>query len=302
MLFNASGGGSYGLIELFGVDLSALGASTLYGTGQGSLNIVMTCCKLGSGYVPGAPNCAGARLDLINCDSGATNYVHGRYQQEGSHSVNVSLFRTGGLSIGSTPLSWNIVSTASCSFIQFFECLPIPIKNYASGKNVVVTLHGIWNSASLPNNDQIWLEVRYMGSSASPLSSMVTETKANNLAAGTALTADSASVWNSNVTARINSTAYTTAPLSTISVSSSTLVFYCIVAGTSSSSLPAGYATAVDGGSVTDGTATFRAGTRFLLTVTLSSPQPAQAGAMYAFVKVGAASATFNVDPLPVLG
>jgi hypothetical protein len=174
--------------------------------------------------------------------------------------------------------------------------MPLPEWNTVLSTNRVVTLYGVWNSASLPNNDQIWIEARYLGSALTPMGSFATETKANNLAAGTALTADSVSKWDSGLTARANTTAYVVG--NTISVAdNSGRVFFCTTSGTSAGSEPAGFASAVDGGSVTDGTAVFRAGTRFSLTVTLSSPQPAITGYIYIYVYAALASSTFWIDP-----
>jgi hypothetical protein len=54
----------------------------------------------------------------------------------------------------------------------------------------------------------------------------------------------------------------------------------------------------VDGGSVTDGTAVFRAGERFKLTSTFT---PQLAGPIYVRPKAGRVSSTYYIDPLPVL-
>src|SRR5262249_22040430 len=75
-------------------------------------------------------------------------------------------------------------------------------------------------------------------------------------------------------------------------------VFFCTTAGTTAGSEPAGYASAIDGGSVTDGSAVFRAGCRFSMSVTLSAPQPQLAGYLYGTIKAAQASQTFFVDPV----
>jgi hypothetical protein len=46
-----------------------------------------------------------------------------------------------------------------------------------------------------PNNDDIWLDVEYLGSSSFPVGTIVTTTKANLLAANAAVASDS-STWN----------------------------------------------------------------------------------------------------------
>jgi hypothetical protein len=79
-------------------------------------------------------------------------------------------------------------------------------------------------------------------------------------------------------------------------------VFFCTAAsGNSASSEPGGYASCADGSSVTDGSCTFRAGVRFKMSLTLSSPQPQQVGLLYAKVYAAKVSTTYFVDPLIVL-
>lgn len=287
---------SHGIFELYGVDLSALGSGTLYGGASGSLTVVMMNCKLGSGYVVGTPGAPGGRIDLINCDSGATNYNTIRSAFEGKHVSDITIVRTGGNPDNGTPNSWKITTTNQATWVNFFETMPLATNNLTLSTNRVVTAHGIWNSASLPNNDQIWLRVEYLGSASSPLSSSATQTKANNLAAGVALPADSTSAWDSAATARANTTSYSLGNVIKLA-SNPGRIFFCTTAGTSAGSEPGGYASAVDGGSVTDNAAVFRAGVRFLLTVTLSTPQPALAGYIKAVARSGAASTTFWVDP-----
>jgi hypothetical protein len=59
-----------------------------------------------------------------------------------------------------------------------------------------VTVCGTINAGALPNNDDIWLEVEYLGSSAtSPLGTIQSTTKSNVLAANAAVASDS-STWN----------------------------------------------------------------------------------------------------------
>jgi hypothetical protein len=53
----------------------------------------------------------------------------------------------------------------------------------------------------------------------------------------------------------------------------------------------------VDGGSVVDGSATFRAGCRFKMSVTLTSPQPQIAGLLVATIAIAVGSSTVIVDP-----
>lgn len=302
-LFSGSGGNgalaSEGLVE--GVDLGAAGSGkTLVGSVASAWRMLFKNCLTNPAVtVAAAPGGQGyAITDVINSDSSGTTYQQLRFWYQGTLTPATAIVRTGGASDGVTPISWNISTTANSQWISPFESFPIPIWNTTLSTNRGVTAYGIWNSAGLPNNDQIWLDAEYQGSASSPLGSLATQTKANGLAAGAALTADSTSTWSSAATARANSTLYTTGQsIAVPGASGGGGLFFCTSGGTSGSSQPGGYASAADGGSVTDGTATFRAGVRFVLNVTLSSPQPALVGAIYGTIKVAQPSSTFYVDP-----
>jgi hypothetical protein len=133
-----------------------------------------------------------------------------------------------------------IETGADAKFHKPFISTPLVIANSTTGTNRTVTVHGIWGGGAVPNNDDIWIEVGYLGTAGQPMASFASTGKASVLATNAATTAD-ASTW---------------------------------------------------GGSTTD----------FKMTATLSAPQPALAGEMYVVVKCGAASSTFYIDPLPVLG
>jgi hypothetical protein len=138
------------------------------------------------------------------------------------------------------------------------------------------------------------MDVHYLGTASSTLASLITSSKANFLATAAAITASTVA-WDSLATARANSHSYLTGDIIAVSSNPGRL-FFCTTGGTSSGSLPGGYATAVDGGSVTDGaTAVFRAGCR--MTVSLSIT-PQVAGLIRATPKIGIASTTLYIDPL----
>jgi hypothetical protein len=287
---------------LEGVDLSAAGSGkTLFADQAGSSRPTVKDCKLNASVAitatPTGPN--RAEIHVLRTDSAGTNYRDEKYAYHGTQTVETTLVRTGGASNGTTSVSWKVVTTANAKWAFPFELLPISINNTATAADVVVTMEGIWDAAALPNNDEFWFDVEYLGSSSTPMGSFKTATKADGLASGTALTA-STQAWDSGVTARANSTAYSVGDKQKVA-SNSGRVFFCTTAGTTAGSEPGGYATAVDGDSITDNTAVFRAGVRFKKAVTLTSPQPAMAGNIYVSPKAGKASATFYICPKLVL-
>lgn len=296
-----------GMVMIEGVDLSAIAAGNpIVSVISAAKKFFLKDCKIASGVVIALTPTAigGAETFVVRSDSAGTAYVQGRYHYLGTETTETVIVRTSGATVNGTNISKNITTTAGAKPQFPYEAMPIAMKNIVVGApvvgaNLTVKLKGIWNAAALPNNDDIWFDVAYMGSAASPMGSFATCGKANPLAIAAAHTA-SVQSWDSLVTARANSTAYTVGQVRAVA-SNPGRIFFCTTAGTSAASEPAGYASAVDGSSVTDSTAVFRAGVRFSMDVTLASPQPGMAGEIYLYLKAGKASTTFYVGPSPLL-
>ena len=286
------------LVELQGIDLSALGSGkTIFGAAGGYSGYWQAQdCKFGLGVtISTTPGQQGFIVDIITSDSAATNYQQQRYALEGTITPSNTVYRSGGATDLTTPISRQLVTTANAKWIDPLEDFVIAEWNTLTGSTRTITMYGIVNGAAVPNNDQIWLECEYFGSASSPLGSFANNTKANNLAAGTPLTADSTSNWGAGLTARQNSHAYSVGAIIGLA-SNPNRVFFCTAStGSSAASEPAGYASCVDGGSVTDGSCTFRAGCRFSMVVTLTAQM---VGYIYGTVKAAQPSTTFYVDPL----
>jgi hypothetical protein len=291
-------GNESGAVIFEAVDLSALGSGkTLLATNGAPKILILKDCKLGSGVVVMAAQTSqgGSEAQVLRSDSSGTNYRNEKYRFEGTQLAETTIIRTGGANDGVTGLSWNILTSSGTKWVFPFETFPIVIKNLVTAANVNVTMYGLLNAAALPNNDDVWFDVEYMGSAASPQGSFRTGTKSDFLATGTALSA-STQAWDSLITARANLTAYTIGTVRKVA-SNPGRIFFCTTAGTSSAVEPAGFATAVDGGSVTDGTTVFRAAMRFQTTVTLTGPQPAMVGYIYIYPKAAKASTTYYICP-----
>jgi hypothetical protein len=179
------------LIE--GVDLSALGAgSTIFGAASSASQLVAKDCKLGSSVTPAAtPTAPGSKASLIRCDSGDTNYTQSSYQYGGTQTVETTIVRTGGASDGTTSVAWKLVTTANPEWHAPFECLPIVIWNETTGSAVTVTVEGVWDAGAVPNDDEIWLEAEYLGTSGFPLGNFANDSKADILATAAAQTSSS---------------------------------------------------------------------------------------------------------------
>jgi len=289
-------------LVLEGCDFSNVpsGGSIVGGGGTNEMfgNVLIKDCLIPSGVNihRGVINSPCLSIDVNRSDS-ANNYRNERHNYYGDETTSSSVVRTGGAIDGVTPVSHQVATNGNVDNIRdMFYAVPYTIWNAVTGGNRNVTIYGIANDSRVPNNDEVWFDYEYLGSATSPKGSYTRGSKANVLAAGSALTADT-SAWDSQVTARVNSHVYALGDVIK-TVSNAGRIFFCTTAGTTAPSEPGGYASAVDGGSVTDGTATFRAGCRFLQTLTLSSPQPQQAGYMYCYPRFGRASMMYYLDPM----
>ena len=285
------------------VDFSSNQAAALVGTSAipGAL-LALTDCKFAAGQQILGANTLSPKtiVDVFSSDSAALATRQERQCGEGALASTAAIVRTSGSSDGTTHLAWSISTRSGPpSWPDPFASFPIAIWNPVVGATVTLTVYGIAVMAALPNNDDIWIEARYLGSAAAPLGAMMTATKANILAANAPLAADT-SAWDTQAPQRANSTAYTVNMAFAVSANPGR-VFFCTTGGTTAASVPAGYASAADGGAVTDGGAVLQAGTRFKMVLALNAPQPQMAGYIRVVVKAARIGTIFIVDPLVAL-
>ncbi|RWB53632.1 hypothetical protein [Mesorhizobium sp.] len=201
-IFSWSASNTGGDVECIGVDFSAAGAGkTLVDTSSGSARrAVFRDCKLDASVTKvGANQANGLEVDFWRSGSAGVNYNVGSYRQNGTLVEETTIIRTGGASDGTTGLSWNITTNANASFIHPFVSPPIAIWNDTVGSPVTATVEGIWGGGAVPNNDDIFIEAEYLGSSTSPLASFIDDAKADPLAAAAGHTASSAT-WGGSTT------------------------------------------------------------------------------------------------------
>jgi hypothetical protein len=187
-----------------GIDLSALGSGkSLVRVSELVPNqAIFKDCKLGASVTVAANNTVGpggVEVALIRCASGDTNYRTEKYTYAGTQTTETTIVRSGGASDGTTPISTKIVTTANAEWEFPFECLPITIWNETVGSAVTATIEGIWGTASVPLNSDIWIDVEYLGTSGFPLALKATSGKASGLAAGTNIPAGSGT-WGGSTT------------------------------------------------------------------------------------------------------
>lgn len=184
-----------------GVDLSGAGSGkTLVGAMTSFGRMVFKDCKLGASVTKFAtPTVSDTRVTFIRCNSGAVNYSYDIGDYYGALSIENTIILTGGASDGTNGFSHKIVTTTNAKWTNPFRSDPIQFWQEAVGSPVTVTLQGIWGGGAVPNNDDIWIEVEYLGSSGTPISTLISCTKANTLAANAALSAG-AGTWGGSTT------------------------------------------------------------------------------------------------------
>jgi hypothetical protein len=198
-LFNLTGLGVPTTMVCRGVDLSAFSGQLLTSNPVNTAPVVFEDCKFhasmtryGASTTGGYATCP---LVTVRCDSGAINYKATRDEYSGSQVTETSITRVGGATDGTTPQSTKIVTNAQATFLTPYRMLRLAQWNDVTGANRTVTVCGTINSAALPSNDEIWMDVQYLGSSGSPVASFKSTSKSHPLAAGAAVASDG-STWN----------------------------------------------------------------------------------------------------------
>lgn len=196
-------GSKGGALECFGVDLSATTGTIVHnatGTGTAVRASLIDCKINASATKYSTPTAPGQlMIDYVRVGSGGVNYNMDSVRYSGTLTEETTIVRTGGASDGTTGLSWKIVTNANTTFHNNFEAPPIAIWVDTTGSAVTATIQGIWGGGSVPNNDEIWVEVEYLGASGSPLGSFVNDGKADILASGSGQTAGSGT-WGGSTT------------------------------------------------------------------------------------------------------
>jgi hypothetical protein len=190
-------------LEISGVDLSnAAQALNIFNTPVRGASI--RNCKLPaswSGDVVTGTLVQRSRMTLHNCDSGDTNYRVLVKDLYGAQSQETVIVRTDGATDGTTPLSWRLVTTSSAdSSIRRFESGEIVRWNETTGSAITATVEILHDSATALDDDEIWLEVMYLGTSGVPLGTWISDAAASVLATPAAQTASTVAWTTTGIT------------------------------------------------------------------------------------------------------
>lgn len=156
-------------------------------------------CKLPTSWsgslMSGDPRIGGIG-EMHNCDSGDTNYRMERATQYGFMNSETVIVRSGGATDGTTQLSWKMVSNIDVEWNhQTLDSGEIVRWNETIGSAITATIEIIHDSVTNLTNQDIWLEVEYLGTSGFPLGVFVNDSSGNYLSSAADQTASSAT-WN----------------------------------------------------------------------------------------------------------
>ncbi len=200
-LFNVEPGyGSTGLVQ--GVNLSGLTGTLVVAGNNSELRWVFKNCRLhASATAKTATAIIGPGADQIivdNCASGDTNYTLHHEKYQGTIDHETTLIRTGGASDGTTGFSWKMVGLAAGpTFMWPLESPPIVIWNESVGSEVTATDEFLHDGATNLQDDEIWPEVEYLGTSGYTTSLLARDRMASIIATP-ADQADSSVEWTTS--------------------------------------------------------------------------------------------------------
>lgn len=179
-LFQLSSNGEGIDATIEGVDLSNAPTGVyIIKTGIGQTGrFLLRNCKLPASWSGSLYEAAtmGFRAEMHNCDDGDTNYSIWVEDYAGSIRDEITIVRTGGASDGTRPLSWKMASSANALYkFLTLESPEIVIWNETVGSSVTATIEIVHDSqgagtGSDLQDDEIWLEAQYLGTSGFPLS------------------------------------------------------------------------------------------------------------------------------------
>lgn len=136
---------------------------------------------------------AGQRVEMHNCDSGDTNYRLWIEDRAGSIKSETTLVKTGGASDGTTSLSFKVTTNSSAEYPSIFCDTPeFSVWNNTTGSSVTVTVDILHDSATNLKDDEVWLDLQYLGTSGYPLGTWISDAKATVLSTAADQAASSA--------------------------------------------------------------------------------------------------------------
>lgn len=186
-------------------DLSGFNSTSgvLVGVGNfGAGSMLFKGCKLStsttsitSGTWPGNAS----SITLRNVDSGDTLTTFEYRNRLGTLTEDTATYAASGASFNSTPVSWQIVTTAACDEYNPFVAPLLSIWNTSTSAQTA-TVETLWDSATGLKDTEIWLEIAYLSSASFPLYTVADDRNATPFVSSGTAQATSAVTWTEALT------------------------------------------------------------------------------------------------------
>ena len=166
------------IVDFDGFDFSNAGAAlNLAAVATNGMRVTLRNCRLPASWsgalntlIPGA----GALWEMFNCDAGDTRYRYRRAEEFGTIQDEGTVKRTGGASDGTDTFSWKLVTRANAEYPLNVLATPELVQwNETTGAPITVTVDLVHDSVTALKDNEIWLEVQYLGTSGVPLGAFI---------------------------------------------------------------------------------------------------------------------------------
>jgi hypothetical protein len=196
-LFASTGGAS--VVATFrGVDLSAITSSLVTNSSQYGSKYLFDSCKIASAvtrYSTSSVANSTDEVELVYCFDG-TNIISERYQPAGAVTTESTITLSGGATDNVGTFAHKMVSNANVDkYANPLNSFWMDVGYATTGASKTATVE-IISSASL-NNDEISLELEYLGTASSSLATITNTLPATVLTTPAAVTTSTAT-WNSS--------------------------------------------------------------------------------------------------------
>lgn len=133
-------------------------------------------CKMPSGWSGGVFSgsiASGSRAKMTASDISSSLLLR-EAMNAGDIYHETTLVQSGGASDGTTPLSWKLVSSSTCSKANPLITSEILVRNIATVSKAV-TIEILHDSATALKEDEVWIEAQYFSASGNPLGARVVD-------------------------------------------------------------------------------------------------------------------------------
>ena len=181
-----------------GVDLSICTGALVNQTSAGYATILFQNCKINASatFTSGSQTNSvtdPAYIKFYNCDSAGTDYRYYSSQFTGTVASSTVYYRNGGASDGTTPFSWQGVTSVIGGLYAPLVIGEFAVWNTFSSGTHTATIY-IYTSSTTLNSQNTWIELEYQSDASSPVTSLATSWT-GALGTGSALPTDATSTW-----------------------------------------------------------------------------------------------------------